>query len=315
MNPTPADPTTPLTSDALVQRYHEAGALDGAAPGPALRAAVLAQAGAVARECAAQPPHPQTPAHPATDGAHADAAAGELDFSAGPLAPTPPVEAANDRRWAAPAVASLAVLGLAALLALQFERGADPRHAPDALAPPQAESSAGAAAPSPPAPPVAAQADAMPPSARRAPAPAAAREHARPHAEPAQAAPTAPSPALSPTQRNSGAPWPPTAPGAAPHAAPNASAKAATPPAPAPRPLDAVADEAARPVDAVDPDGRTALMRAAARGDAAQVQRLLDAGADPRRTDPQGHSAADYARRAGHVTLARLLERARAAAP
>ena len=66
-------------------------------------------------------------------------------------------------------------------------------------------------------------------------------------------------------------------------------------------------------VNAVDAQGRTALMRAALQGDAARVRRLLEAGADPQRRDLEGRSAADLARLAGHESLLPLLEAASAA--
>jgi ankyrin repeat protein len=59
--------------------------------------------------------------------------------------------------------------------------------------------------------------------------------------------------------------------------------------------------------DQTDPQGRTALMLAAARGDTALVQRLLAAGADANRRDARGRTAADHARLAGHEALARHL--------
>ena len=110
------------TDDELVARYHEATALEDAAPGPDLRDAILAQAQVLAWK------HADTMAddgEPAID----EVAAGARPASAEPVfhseLPPPPalaVEAANDRRWFVPAVASVAVLGLAGLLALQFGR-------------------------------------------------------------------------------------------------------------------------------------------------------------------------------------------------
>ena len=49
-------------------------------------------------------------------------------------------------------------------------------------------------------------------------------------------------------------------------------------------------------------------MLAARRGDAALVQLLLNAGADPARTDRAGRSAVDHARDAGHAALAQRLQ-------
>jgi hypothetical protein len=55
------------------------------------------------------------------------------------------------------------------------------------------------------------------------------------------------------------------------------------------------------------PDGRTALMLAAQRGDAAMVRLLIDSGADIQRLDRDGLSAADWARRAGQTGVLPLL--------
>ena len=52
----------------------------------------------------------------------------------------------------------------------------------------------------------------------------------------------------------------------------------------------------------------TPLMRAAARGDTAEVKRLLGAGADASARDAAGRSAADHARAAGHPDLAERLD-------
>jgi ankyrin repeat protein len=51
-------------------------------------------------------------------------------------------------------------------------------------------------------------------------------------------------------------------------------------------------------------------MLAAQHSDAGLVVLLLQAGADPRRTDHHGLTAANHARRAGHEGLARLIEAA-----
>ncbi|QTD46508.1 ankyrin repeat domain-containing protein [Ottowia testudinis] len=64
-------------------------------------------------------------------------------------------------------------------------------------------------------------------------------------------------------------------------------------------------------MNGADGGGRTALVRAARRGDVGMARLLLAAGADPRRPDRQGASAIDHARQAGHEALARHLEQAR----
>ena len=61
-------------------------------------------------------------------------------------------------------------------------------------------------------------------------------------------------------------------------------------------------------MNASDASGRTALMLAARRGDVGMARLLVGAGADARRTDRQGVSAIEHARRAGHEALARHLE-------
>jgi ankyrin repeat protein len=60
-------------------------------------------------------------------------------------------------------------------------------------------------------------------------------------------------------------------------------------------------------VNAVNSSGQTALMLAALRGDDTLVELLLQAGADTRRTDRSGATAADLALRAGHEALAQRL--------
>jgi Ankyrin repeats (3 copies) len=55
-------------------------------------------------------------------------------------------------------------------------------------------------------------------------------------------------------------------------------------------------------------DGMTPLMAAAAGGNEALVELLLDRGADPVLRDEQGRSAAAHARAAGHVHLAERLD-------
>ena len=60
--------------------------------------------------------------------------------------------------------------------------------------------------------------------------------------------------------------------------------------------------------DAVDADGRTALMRAATGGHEALARALVAAGAVAQTRDREGRSAADHARAAGHGDLAAWLE-------
>ncbi|MFT4194858.1 MAG: hypothetical protein QM614_09465, partial [Ottowia sp.] len=151
--------TPPLprsTDDEVVARYHEAAALEGTAPDANLRAAVLAQAQVLAWRRAEEAGDDTEAPENIAD--RADRVGAEVDFSSQPLAPTPHADAANDRRWFIPAVASVAVLGLAGLLALQFGRGSGDEQdlalgRPAASAPAPAEAQAGAASPAaPPSP-------------------------------------------------------------------------------------------------------------------------------------------------------------------
>ena len=110
------------TEDELVACYHEAAALQGAGPSADLRAAVLAQAEVTAWKHADAAENPDEIAIEQL-ASSADTASAEAEFASElPLPAAAAAEAANDRRWFIPAVASVAVLGLAALLALQFDR-------------------------------------------------------------------------------------------------------------------------------------------------------------------------------------------------
>ena len=134
---TPPHPAFPRPNDdELVARYREAVALEALGPSAESRMQILEQAQVQARP----PDGPANPEPGSADDA-GDAAAAERPECGSDeptsLAPAPmddaepaPAESpatregANDRRWFVPAVASLAVLGLAGLLVLQFDRSA-----------------------------------------------------------------------------------------------------------------------------------------------------------------------------------------------
>ncbi|MCZ2104788.1 MAG: hypothetical protein LC137_10440, partial [Burkholderiales bacterium] len=173
----------PPPEDALRQRYREAAALEGRESPPALRTAVLAQASALARERAARPVAPgpadatettlsiAAGAHPASAGAGFD------------LKNTAPRRAANDAHWLRSALASLAVLALATLLVLQFDRGT----------PEERELALGQGRPPAPA------AQVEPPPAQTPAAASAERPATAPTPATAARAPTSPAPAQAPS--------------------------------------------------------------------------------------------------------------------
>ncbi|MBK9200063.1 ankyrin repeat domain-containing protein [Candidatus Skiveiella danica] len=161
-------PDAPLprreATDELVRRYHEASAQDPARPSPALRETVLAQARAAAARSAsstgdAESSPDKTPEwiannNPLTPGSD------QKSSKSPKQATNNGRHAANDSSWRLRAVASVAVLGLATLLFLQFERGTPdereltsggPALAPPALPsrPGKAESADTASAPAP----------------------------------------------------------------------------------------------------------------------------------------------------------------------
>ena len=161
-------PNAPLpcreATDELVRRYHEASAQDPARPSPALREAVLAQARAAAARSAstaedAESSPEKTPEWIANND-HLTLGSGQKSSNNPNQATNSGRHAANDASWRLRAVASVAVLGLATLLFLQFERGTPdereltsggPALAPPALPsrPGKAESADTASAPAP----------------------------------------------------------------------------------------------------------------------------------------------------------------------
>jgi hypothetical protein len=251
--------------DPLLERYREANALDPARPADSVRDNVLARARATATSL--------------------------------PGGARPPV--ANDAFWRWRALGGLAVLGLATLVVLQFDRGT-PEEREAVLAPAAPAATAPSAAPQQAAPPVTAKPAAPPAPAQPPPPPPPPRMRAAEPATPTPPQAPAPAPSVPATapqaQDRSAAALPERAPAATSQARSESRAALA-------REID---------VNAADAQGRTALMRAALQGDAAQVQRLLDAGADPLRRDREGRSAGDLAREAGHLALLPLLEAATA---
>ncbi|WP_010461499.1 ankyrin repeat domain-containing protein [Acidovorax radicis] len=173
--------------DDLVRRYREASAQEDARPGAQVREAVRAHAQMLAAAAAMAP---------------------------SPTAAAPSRTAANQSRWKISALATVAVVGLAGLLMLQFERGT-PEEQETAYGRRRAEAPAPAALPAPtPAPSTAPAAET---SSAAAAAPSAAA------ALPARARDTAIPPAMSTAQK-------PAAPG---HARPLAKTAPAPSPAPA----------------------------------------------------------------------------------
>lgn len=183
---TPADdrqPTEP--GDELIARYHEATTLEGATPEPNLRAAVLAQAQVMAWKHADDDlDRPQELVDSQIDGDEPV----RPETAATPLPGANRYAAANDRRWIISAVASIAVLGLAGLLALQFDRsppheqelalGRGQGEAPPAATEPHKDKAPAVESLGPPGPSSPAPTDTMPaapppsPTAEAAPSPA-----------------------------------------------------------------------------------------------------------------------------------------------
>ncbi len=242
---------------------------------------------------------------------------------------------ANQPRWKTSLLASVAVIGLAAMLFLQFDRGtpqeqdlvrgqAAPRvHAPIASQDQgtQAAMPSGTLAQAPGSGPAAVASATI---GRSTPAPPLGRAKS---AEPQKSQPAVPaagdatrSDAQGDTQRLAKAPVP---------GAPAAELREILPPpalAPAraqARPAPALTlTEIARAgrvdalaailasgavIDGRDADGRTPLMLAAIHGHREMVRQLLAAGADPRLRDPSDQTAAQLALAAGHTQIADLI--------
>ena len=242
---------------------------------------------------------------------------------------------ANQPRWKTSLLASVAVIGLAAMLFLQFDRGTPQEQdlvrgqaAPNVHAPiasqdqgTQAAMPSGTLAQAPGSGPAAVASATI---GRSTPAPPLGRAKS---AEPQKSQPAVPaagdatrSDAQGDTQRLAKAPVP---------GAPAAELREILPPpAPAParaqaRPAPALTlTEIARAgrvdalaailasgaaIDGRDADGRTPLMLAAIHGHREMVRQLLAAGADPHLRDPSDQTAAQLALAAGHAQIADLI--------
>ena len=290
--------------DDIVARYHEAVALEGASPAPGLRAAVLARAHN----------RPGVGMAPEKEAVGADGVSARAVFSSEITRP-----AANDRHWLISAVASVAVLGIVGLLALQLERGGPAEQASPLGQPPVA----GQAAPAPslaPAPAPAPVAAAVPPAPRLAEsaghdrarremelyrrAPAAASMAPPEPAEPAQPAQLAQRQAAQPP-RSVAAPAPPPVAAAAP--APIAAARPPPPVGASTQMARAEQSEQKINRDALQQSLSQRLLAAAASGQADAVRDALARGAPVNAADSAGRTALMLAAGRGDAASARLL--------
>ena len=79
--------------------------------------------------------------------------------------------------------------------------------------------------------------------------------------------------------------------------------------------LDESATLQRQALDERDAQGRTPLLRAVEADDVQAVQRLLEAGANPRLADREGATPLDHARRRGNTRVIELIEAAQARMP
>ncbi|MCZ4315218.1 ankyrin repeat domain-containing protein [Comamonadaceae bacterium G21597-S1] len=313
------NPGTPHgDDDDLIRLYHAAADRVGGAPSPAVGDAVRAHARVMA--ASRQPADP--PDIPVVPDAGQD-------------------KASNAARWRVSMLASLALVALAGLLVLQFDRGRpqeqDLVRAPDAVVAQRGDAERSASLPAPQSavesardlPQARATATDAAPAPAPAPAPVAGPTRGAPNgADAVSAKALAPAPPAASTRADAAA-----AAGAPATAAPPlAEANRALRAVPSPEPLagavrpDVMADDAhgmaaagnwpalasrlaaGMAVDVRDALGRTLLMRAAGAGQVDMVRRLLDAGADPRLVDTGGRTAGDWARRAERLDIASMLD-------
>lgn len=227
--------------DPLLKRYEEANALDTARPDPALRDKVLA---------------------------HARAAA---EARRAPGAGRP--RAANDGAWRWRALGGLAVLGLATLVVLQFDRGTEDERevalSPRPMAPQREAASASESTPTPtpaqtPEPGATTGLHEAPPPARppaavlKPSAPAAANAEREQRAGPARPLSTTPraAPPTPPTYAPDPNPAPPAPPAPSAVTAPAPTSPAESPPRPAPAPQEQATRSAELASDAALPRAR-----------------------------------------------------------
>jgi len=298
------------TQDTLLRLYEQASAEDPRRPAPQVADAIRKHARVMLAAGDASDAPAQSAAHVAQ-------------------------ASANQPRWKTSLLASVAVIGLAGMLFLQFDRGTPQEQdlvrgqaAPNVRAPiPSQDQGTQAAMPSGTLAQAPGSGPAVVASAtigRSTPAPPLGRAKS---AEPQKSQPAVPasgdatrSDAQGGTQRLAKAPVP---------GAPAAELREILPP-PAPAPARAQARPApaltlteiarASRVDALaailasgaaidgrDADGRTPLMLAAIHGHREMVRQLLAAGADPHLRDPSDQTAAQLALAAGHMQIADLI--------
>ena len=267
--------TEPRDVDELIETYRAASDQDERRPSPRVRDAVLAHAKVVAQGAARSAS--------SADIGRADVGRAGRGSANWPL-------------WRMTAVAGVAVIGLAVMLILQFERpapGHDQVASVTRSSPPAAPSAAKtASSPAPSASPVAAE---------TAPAVASAKMADSAHPE------------LSARMSS-----PAAAPGAARMAGPAVSVPLVVAAPDRPPIFDAAESgnvqllteliAAGAQVNARHAMGRTPLMLAAINGKREAVAKLLELGADRSLADQDGLSALDHARRLGWEQIAHELE-------
>ena len=344
-NDTPTPHPGQDRGDALLKRYQEASALDPAQPSPALRKAVLAHARAAAGGFAKASGEAPVRSEKNTEliaGYDRPTLGNGQNSSNSSVFPPPGGgrSAANDTSWHVRAVASLAVLGLATLLFLQFERGTpDEREVTTGQSPPaaaapatksvQTPSPSGGAAPAPstgsrnpvtrvapepaespeiaptPTPPIQKKAAA----ADKARSESVAPELAAPAGSTLGAMNTTPAPAPTPEAALAKS-TPPVAPAAAPMvtlAPPSQEARVRLQPVPAPA-AGRNADAASmRQETSASASASQRLLTAVANGALEAARQALKDGAPVNAPDAAGQTPLMLAARRGDEAMLRLL--------